>query len=301
MNLFYLSTLRYRRPMELYLRSKWGLSKKDWIVHYDYDSLAEDHEFLPGTYIFGDLECLQGDLIAKAERIWQQLNAVNVPVQILNKPGFTLTRFDLLKTLHARGINEFTVHRLEPGFMPEKFPVYIRREQDHKGNRTPLLYTPEEFEQAALKVIEEFQSQEGFMVTEFCDTRDAQGIYRKYSAFIVGNKVIARHVFFSREWMIKKADLKGPDFLNEEMEYVSTHPQCDDLAHIFSLAHIQYGRMDYGVKNGKIQVWEINTNPTILRRKFLKDPERIPVHQYFADQLDKALDQLRQDSTCPAR
>jgi hypothetical protein len=35
------------------------------------------------------------------------------------------------------------------------------------------------------------------------------------------------------------------------------------LREIFRLARIEYGRMDYALLGGRLQVWEINTNPTI--------------------------------------
>jgi hypothetical protein len=34
---------------------------------------------------------------------------------------------------------------------------------------------------------------------------------------------------------------------------------------MFDLARIEYGRIDYGMLNGRPQLWEINTNPTIWR------------------------------------
>jgi hypothetical protein len=34
--------------------------------------------------------------------------------------------------------------------------------------------------------------------------------------------------------------------------------------------------VDYGVKNGRVQVWEINTNPIIVRPQETMDPKRLP-------------------------
>jgi hypothetical protein len=46
-------------------------------------------------------------------------------------------------------------------------------------------------------------------------------------------------------------------------EYLQAHPHEAELRKIFDLANIEYGRIDYSLLNGKIQVWEINTNPNI--------------------------------------
>lgn len=42
--------------------------------------------------------------------------------------------------------------------------------------------------------------------------------------------------------------------MHEKREYISTNPYKKDLLSIFNLARIEYGPMDYSIKNGKIQV-----------------------------------------------
>src|SRR2546430_577175 len=101
------------------------------------------------------------------------------------------------------------------------------------------------------------------LVTEFCDTADGAGIYRKFSAFIVGDRVVPRHVFFSRRWMLKVPDLVTDALVAEERTYVETNPHEHELRAIFDLAGLEWGRIDYGVRDGALQIWEINTNPQL--------------------------------------
>jgi hypothetical protein len=46
---------------------------------------------------------------------------------------------------------------------------------------------------------------------------------------------------------------------------VATRPHDAGVRRIFEKANIEYGRIDYGVcRDGRIVVWEINTNPMVL-------------------------------------
>ena len=51
----------------------------------------------------------------------------------------------------------------------------------------------------------------------------------------------------------------------EEREFLEKNEHADEIKMIFELAKVEYGRIDYALLNGKLQVWEINTNPTIGR------------------------------------
>jgi hypothetical protein len=122
------------------------------------------------------------------------------------------------------------------------------------------------------------------LLVEFCDTADAQGVYRKYAAFRVGDAIIARHLFFSHHWHVKSAELQDAASLQEERDYVTMNPHSEMLRPIFDLAGIEYGRVDYALHDGRIRVWEINTNPTILA----PPRERVPTRRSRGPILDAA-------------
>lgn len=54
---------------------------------------------------------------------------------------------------------------------------------------------------------------------------------------------------------------------DEEKECLESNSFSDQMMHIFNHANIQYGRIDVGLKDGQIQVWEINTNPVLIGKK----------------------------------
>jgi hypothetical protein len=113
------------------------------------------------------------------------------------------------------------------------------------------------------------------LVVEFCDTKDEHGIYRKYSAYKIRDRVVPRYVECSRDWMVKW-DWRIFDRVraDEEIRYLETNPHDAWIREIFEVAGIDYGRVDYGVLDGIPQVWEINTNPTIGRGPGPKVPYR---------------------------
>ena len=53
--------------------------------------------------------------------------------------------------------------------------------------------------------------------------------------------------------------------VEEERDYVLGNPHERELAEIFRIAGVEYGRIDYSVKDGALRTWEINLNPTIGR------------------------------------
>jgi hypothetical protein len=40
---------------------------------------------------------------------------------------------------------------------------------------------------------------------------------------------------------------------------------------IFARAGLEYGRIDYGLADGRLQVWEINTGPTLLAPDYFEN------------------------------
>src|SRR3546814_10272912 len=55
-------------------------------------------------------------------------------------------------------------------------------------------------------LVAEHVSRDTLLITEFCDTQDDRGLYRKYSAFNVGGRIIPRHLHFSRSWQVKRSE-----------------------------------------------------------------------------------------------
>ncbi len=181
-------------------------------------------------------------------------------------------RYQLNRSLVERGLSEFDVYRLDEARSPKRYPVFLRSESDHHGSITPLLQTEADFRSA---VAERGHPRSDTLAVEFVDTRDSIGIFRKYAAFIAGDSVLPGHLYSSREWMVKIAKYDVPDY-EAEMEFLRTNPHREQLETIARISGIEWGRIDYGVRDGRVQV-EINTNPMIVSPTDLSVPERRPI------------------------
>lgn len=194
-------------------------------------------------------------------------------------------RYELLRTLDEQGVNDFGVFRLDEARGPRRFPVFLRAERDHRGPRTGLLGDAAALREAIAALEGRGESRNGKIVVEFCDTRGADGLYRKYAAWRIGDRIVPQHVFVSSRWMVKAEtnwlfDGDAPDrrrLLAEERRYLDENPHEAPLRRAFALAGIEFGRADYGVVNGSLRVWEINTNPDPFFGRDSTQQERNPL------------------------
>jgi hypothetical protein len=240
--------------------------------------------YLPvGAYIFTDLERLTPHQLEKAARAWQALESSGRKLRLLNHPLKVMRRYELLRTLRAAGINDFDVYRLTERCRPRRFPVFIRGENDHSGPETPLLRNQDELDRAIDGLLKAGKTREERLIIEYRAAPGDDGYFRKYAAFVVLGEILPKHLFFSRNWVGKRAasDVNDSRAL-EEREYVEKNPHLSQLKKIPLLANIDYGRIDYGLVDGRVQVYEINTNPSIGRLDLNIEPGRVPQKAWFS-------------------
>jgi hypothetical protein len=231
------------------------------IVHYE--NLPQ--RFRGGTYVFSALEQLSAPMERLVESLHAQLSQCD-GVRILNRPGRTLRRYELLSELSRLGYNEHRAIRATEALDGLRYPVFLRGERTHDGSLSPLLHHASEVEAwiGRLRLIG--RKLDELLVVEFNETADAHGVYRKYAAFIIGDRILPRSLDYGHDWMLKRGGTEyTPETLAEEFEFVRTNPHERELREIFSIAGVDYGRIDYSVKNGRVQAWEINLHPTIGR------------------------------------
>lgn len=218
-----------------------------------------------GTYVFAD------DDVTPAERrvfvhIWDQLEAAAPRTQILNHPGRTLGRLEFLTAMFAAGRNRFRAVSAVDWPAPVTFPVFIRDRERHNGSMTPLLRSRSDVTRLLRWFVWKGHRREDLLVVEYCETADTQGLYRKYSSYIVGDQIVPRCVEFGTKWMVKHDFRLFDDArIHEEYEYVVGNPHESWLREVFALARVTYGRIDYSMLDGAPQVFEINLNPTVAR------------------------------------
>lgn len=216
-----------------------------------------------GTVIWSDMDRLTVAEIDTASALSHKMRLEQPDVAQLNHPRESLQRFDLLRELFANGINDFRVYR--PEALPDdiRFPVFLRDETGAAYETPRLLQNYRELDSALAGL-----PGMGFvrpMIVEFGSKPGSDGYYRKYSAYRIGGRIYAQHCFAKQNWFIKDPGRGVPEqHVEEHRAYVRDNPHRLSLMPIFDKASITYGRIDYTVLDNRIQVFEINTNPTVL-------------------------------------
>ena len=296
--IYFLTTRRARYTIGVYLKNV-APDAQRWLTPLTYERWLTRRRHLPGVYVLSDIERLSPRQASRAAAVCDELAGAG-PCRVLNYPLRSLRRFELLRTLQSRGANRFNVYRPAEANDVRRYPVFVRGENDHKGPQSPLLANREALDQTLRHLGRRWKGWRPKIITEFCDTADAQGVYRKFSAFKIGDRIIPRGVFFSQHWMVKTWGLTDDALLEEERRYVFTNPHEAELRDVFRLARIDYGRIDYALQDGALQTWEINTNPSLPSGYSDASAPRKPVLAWFRDQLHRALQELDGLASAPA-
>jgi len=279
--IYYLCKKNYSDTVKSFLAT-WGRDLKSHLRVIPYETFFRKKYLPAGTYFFSDLERLSALEAETAAIVWRELRSQWAEeIRLLNHPTISLSRFELLRQLFNEGINDYNVYRMAGDSLPHRFPVFLRNVNEHEGPYSELLSTPQELHDAIQRLDENGKSRENKMIVEYCDTSDKNGLFRKYSCFNVSGLIIPRHIYFGRNWMLKYPDLFESEIIQEEIDFMQMNPHEAQLKKIFALAHIDYGRIDYSIKHGQIQVWEINTNPHIAGFISAQNPARLPIHEAF--------------------
>jgi hypothetical protein len=253
-----------------------------------YQSLHRIESIRQGPLIFSDIDRLTPCQRELALSLCEAIEESQRQSLILNHPLTVMTRERLLARLWEVGWNHYRIHpcAAEPA-LPLRFPVFIRRIHDHNGPLTRLIHDRLELRNRIHALTLAGELPDRLMIIEYLDTRGADGLFRKYSAFRIGNQIIPGHIIFSRHWVAK--DSPPEPVREEERQFLHENPHREALMHIFKEAFIEYGRIDYSLHEGNIQVWEINTNPILIYEKYRYAKEMLPLKQLLADRLNEAL------------
>ncbi|MGE5927464.1 MAG: hypothetical protein ACM357_08925, partial [Gemmatimonadota bacterium] len=240
-----------------------GLAGRMRVLHYE--SLPERRTFERGTWVFSALDQLGPGMERLVRALAGRLDG-KPGIRLFNDPRRTLLRHDLLAALASRGLNGFRVVRAGAPWETLRYPVFVRAERNHGGNISPLLRDPKEVRAWLGRAVVQGYDFADLLVAEFHDTASPEGDYRKYAAFIVGERILPRSLACGRSWMLKHEHTEFSEgLLLEERAYLHEDPHAAQLAEVVRLAGVDYGRIDYAIDRGRVQTWEINLNPTIGR------------------------------------
>ena len=229
----------------------------------------------------------------QAQSIWDALATRGTRVRLYNNPGRCVRRYDLLRRLHEAGQNEFNAFRLTEIDPTIRFPAFIRYAERHTGALTRLLPDMSGLHEATNRLVAAGHNPASLIVVEFQDT-SSEGVFRKFSAMRVGERIIAHHILFSTKWQVKAATFIpwSPAMVAEECRFQLENPHCAAVQAAFELAKVDFGRVDYGVFNGRVQIWEVNTNPLLLPPPEIYTPYQMPNKTRFSGSLNAAFEAI---------
>lgn len=259
--------------------------------YLSYEELLFERAGPVAHYIFTDFDRLTRYEMECVAAFCSALRAVAPDAKILNDPVRALDRTPLLAALHRAGINDFDVVRLDTGERPAAYPVFIRSEDGYGGPETDIINTADELEAAIADFSRRGLPLKGRIAVGYAAEPGPDGLYRKYAAFNIFGDVFAYHLQQSRNWVVKRRRtvfggalkaageiVSSPEAAAEELEYVKTNPHADELKRVFDIAGIDFGRVDYGIVGGRIQVYEINTNPNATTNRIAAAAARADIN-----------------------
>ena len=275
--IYYVATERFSTTIRNFLT---GFPEaRQWLKSLTYEELFFERAGPVGHYIFTDFDRITRYEIECLASFAASLEKLVPEAHILNHPLRVLERLPLLVELHRKGINDFTANRIECGERPPSYPAFIRAEDGYGGPETDLLRDDAGFDLALAGLQDRGLPLRGRIAVGYAGERGADGFFRKYGAFNIAGAILPHHIQRNRGWVVKK-DIADLDWtiprdrsdrltelaVTEEIDFVRDNPHEQTLARAFSIAGIDFGRADYGIVNGRVQIYEINTNPSLPGR-----------------------------------
>ena len=258
-----------------------------------YNKLFKRTSLPKATYIFSDLERLTVPGLQMIASIWKQLAASDPDIRLINDPLRVKRRYELLRHLYAQGINSFNVRRAADVVSGCRFPVFLRRESDHFGPTSALIESETDLVAAIDGLATRGALRDNHIVTEFCGAPDDTGAYVKYGCFRVGDRIMPQNRLVGRQWCVKTFEYFDETVIARDLAYIKSAEHNETVRKVFDIAEVEYGRVDYSIVNGRLEFYELNTNPHNSYREMDDIPES---RDYFTPLFIDALLAL----DCPA-
>lgn len=223
---------------------------------------------------------MTADEMAKACKLADRISRQKASHLIINDPRRALSKVEVLKTLHQKGINDYQAYTIAERHQIKSYPVFLKAKESHTGPQSELLFNREDVEQVVAKHPLADDSEDYYFVEHLsCDK--SHGYTTKYSYFKFGAHLFPRHIFFSKDWMVKTRDRLSPKLAQVEHDFLSNSPHYETIQKVFDVCNLDYGRVDYSLLNGKPQIWEINTNPNWALIRYQETPFKKDLHETF--------------------
>ncbi len=292
------TTREHRYTFRSAVQGKFGCPTPELRV-IDYDELfASKSVVLPkATYVFGDLERLSPRALRRTASLYRSLTSAGL--RCLNDPARVMSRVELLTTLHAAGINSFSVVRADENRSPSHFPVFIRDEAGHSTPADTLYANQAELDAGLAQLRDEGTPLRGMLIVEQATEKYADLFWGKWGTWRVGDEMIVEHLMLEEQWIVKRGYYLNLDdaAVADEHEAVTTNRFATELRPIFETAGIEFGRADHARVAGRAIIYEINTNPFMSVLELDPRPVRAETQLHGRQKFAEALAAIDSDAT----
>ena len=239
-----------------------------------YDELFRSNQTVSGVHIFTGIDQLYDWELVLAADLYRSLK--DAGLVCLNDPARVMSRFELLRSLHEEGINPFNAYRADARPRPQRFPVFVRREFDHRGPLTDLIADQGALESTLTQLRTDGRSLRGLLVVEFAGEPIAPGVWRKLGTFRIGEKFHVQNSVIDNRWSAKMGEwgLATKDMHAQERAIIAANEVPGAVQRAFALSAIEWGRADHTSVDGREVIYEINTNPWVYRVRPMPSPIR---------------------------
>jgi hypothetical protein len=232
-----------------------------------YQDAFEQRRWRGGTVIFSDIDRLPAAAAMRAAILHERL-AQSGAIRLLNHPTRSCRRFGFLRRLKRAGINRHDVFRVDELPASMKFPVFLRSETEHDGAYTELLHDEATLMREIDRLVGQGTLPQNLLISEYCHTADADGVWRKATGYHIGDTVFQRYLFFGDHWQVKQprtgtvASIRDEAvMLTEEEAYATGDAYVPMIREAARIGEFGFGRMDFDIGGGRPEIWEFNTNP----------------------------------------
>lgn len=290
--IYILATAAGRRELEK-LIDRHGSASPPRIVPRNYADVATLDAVEGATVLFADLERLPPAHLEQVASIWNNLSRSGRGLRLQNHPARVMRRYELLRELNERGVNDFDVYRLTEGRAPRRYPVFLQAEGRSAAEDVELLWSLAELEAAVDRLAAEGRTRIPRLVVEFAGEVDERGFYRRFSAYCLAGRVVPGQLAFSRHWRVRATGAPVEDWmLVEERAYLESNAHGDLIRSVFRLARIDVGRVDFSLVGGRAQVYGIDTTPNFCSASDERQAAHFPGRLAIGDRLIEALGEL---------
>ena len=267
------------------------------LVMEDYNVLLRRRRIPEATYVFADLERLAPKELRSAAKLFRTL--IRHGLRCLNNPARVMSRVELLQSLHAAGINPFSVTRADERQRPARFPVFLRYEGTHGRPISGLLADQLELEAKLKRLRARGIPLRGLLIVEYCGEPYADGLWAKWGTFKIGSRLSVDHIAVEDNWFVKTGVWESltDKAIADEHQAVKTNSFAEIVKPAFKIARIDWGRADHAVVAGQSVIYEINTSPFI--GPYVPDPKvfRRSTQELARKRIARALEEIDTKST----